>query len=140
MEEEAWMPLVYELANPPEKAMMSGPVLSNSSIGEFQIMYRLPVPTLKGNKRLHIDGARLGVYTADPSNQVPRFHVNGVSYNDVDALAKVEEPITMKMMKTHMFPAIDVSQYESVFIRVWCTAAIPNKLALTSAQLHCYYM
>lgn len=140
MEDVAWFPLIFELANPSDKAQMAGPVLSNVDTEDFQVMYRLPLAGLKGNKRLHIDGAQLGVYYADPSNFVPRFHVNAISFNDVDALAKIEEPIQMKMMKTQMFPAVDVSHYESVFIRLWCTVAEPKKIAISSAMLHCYYV
>jgi len=139
MDEVAWFPLMYELSKPANKARMSGPVLVNTDHEHFEILYRLPLPAIKGNKRLHIDGVQLGVYSADPGNHVARFHVNGLSFNGTEAIAKVEEPVTGKMMKTHMFPATDVSQHESVLIRVWCSVSAPAKLALTTAMLHCYY-
>ena len=139
MDDVAWFPLTHELTKPPGKARMSGAVLVNTDAEHFEILYRLPIPTMKGNKRLHIDGAQLGVYSADPMNYVQKFHVNRASFNDINVFAKVDEPITMKMMKTHMFPAIDVSNYESVTIRVWCSVSDPAKIALTTAMLHCYY-
>ncbi|MHA1633037.1 MAG: hypothetical protein ACTSUZ_00610 [Candidatus Thorarchaeota archaeon] len=140
MEDVAWYPLVYELSSPPDGAKMAGPVLSNSGSGEFQVLYRLPIPTMKGNRRLHIDGAQLGVYSADPMNHVVKFNVVGVTINDVEKLCKIHEPVTMKMIKTQKFTAVDVSQYEAVFIRIWIKTAEPQKMAITAAMLHCYYV
>ena len=139
MQDEAWIPCIYELAMPEGTAQMAGPVISNATDQDFQIYFRLPLPAMKGNLRLHIDGMRLGVYTADPGNHVVKFNVSGVRYDNVDVLMKVLEPVTSKMMKEHRFPAMDVSQWESVVVRAWCTVNHPVKIAISTALLHCYY-
>ena len=140
MEDVAWYPLVYELASPPEAAKMAGPVLSNAGSGEFQVLYRLPIPAMKGNKRLHIDGVQVGLYDADPTNHIVKFNVVGVTINGVDKLLKAHQPISMKMVKNQMFTAADASKYEAIFIRIWATGTVQNKLAITAAMLHCYYV
>jgi hypothetical protein len=140
LQDEAWIPLIYEISSPAGKAQMAGPVIANVDDTDFEILYRLPIPTLKANLRLHIDGMRIGVHTASPGNHVVKFNVSGVSYQNVDVLAQCLEPVTMKMMKTHMFSAQDVSKWESLTIRVWCSVSAPVKLGLTTAFLHCYYV
>ena len=139
MQEEAWIPLVYEISSPAGKTQMAGPVIANVDDTDFEILYRLAIPTMKGNLRLYIDGMKLGVHTADPGNYVVKFNTAGVSYQEVQMIARCLVPITTKMMKTEMFPAQDVSKWESITIRVWCSVSAPVKLGLTTAFLHCYY-
>ena len=140
MEEVAWYPLVYELSDPPAGAKMAGSVLSNSGVGEFQVLFRLPIPAMKGNRRLHIDGTQLGVYSADPNNHVEKFAVDGVTINGVENLCFVQESVSMKMIKTQNFTARDASKYEAIYIRIWIRTAQPQKMAITAAMLHCYYV
>jgi hypothetical protein len=139
MADEAWIPVVYETAKPPDKVQMAGPYFDNVDDTDFELMFRLPLPGIRGGQRLHIDGIKIGVFDADPANYVSKLTVYGVAFNSNDSVFVSEEPINSPQVKSHSFPATDVSNWESIMVRVWCSVSVARDLNISSVLLHCYY-
>lgn len=139
MVDEAWIPAVYELAKPENKVQMAGPYFDNVDDTDFELMFRVPLPATKGNLRLHIDGVRVGVFDADPANNVQKYIVYGIAYNRNEKLFNDPQPIVAPELRERRFPAAEVSSWESIMVRVWCVVSAPNDLNISSVMVHCYY-
>ncbi|MHA2058796.1 MAG: hypothetical protein ACW979_14345 [Candidatus Thorarchaeota archaeon] len=139
MVDEAWIPAVYELAIPTDKVQMAGPYFDNVDDTDFQLMFRVPLPATKGNLKLHIDGIKVGVFDADTANNVLQYWVYGIAFDTNQSLFQDTQPIIAQELRTKRFPAIDVSKWESVMVRVWCAVTAAHDLNISSILVHCYY-
>ncbi|MHA1925648.1 MAG: hypothetical protein ACW974_07010 [Candidatus Thorarchaeota archaeon] len=139
MNEQAWYPCVYEVSTPPAKVTMAGPLFSNVDDTDYQMMFRLPLPLTKGNLRLHVIGCQIGLLGANAANYVSQISVNAMPHLAMKVMFESEEALTAQQMKAYSFAPLDVSSYEAVCVRVWCTVSVPKQLHITSVSLHCYY-
>ena len=139
MIDEAWIPAVYELAVPADKVQMAGPYFDNVDDTDFQLMFRVPLPATKGGLRLHIDGVKVGVFDADPANNVQQYTIYGIAFDKNARLYNDNQPIVAREVRTMNFPAIDASSWEAIMVRVWCAVSAPHDLNISSILVHCYY-
>ncbi len=139
MVDDAWIPCVFEVSSPQGRVHMAGPLISNIDSTDYQMMFRLPVPAIKGNMRLHIDGCRIGVFGADPANCISQLSINGMTYQAMKVMFETKEPINTKTLKSYSMPPHDASNYEAVLVRIWCSVSEASKLHISSVSLHCYY-
>ena len=103
MIDEAWYPCVFEITETPGKMKMGGPLFNNVDGSPFQMMFRLPLPTRKGNMRLFVKGVNVGVIKADPANCVSQISVNGMTFEAMNVLFESTEHANMKQLKTYPF-------------------------------------
>ncbi|MFW9975816.1 MAG: hypothetical protein ACFFDQ_11145 [Candidatus Thorarchaeota archaeon] len=139
MVDDAWIPCIFEVSSPQGRVHMAGPLISNTDDTDYQMMFRLPIPAMKGNMRLHIDGCRVGVLGADQANYVSQLSINGMTYQAMKVMFETKEPINAQNLKSYSMTPYDASTYEAVLVRIWCSVSEANKLHLSSVLLHCYY-
>jgi len=119
---------------------MGGPYYTSASDADFEALFILPLPTLKGAARLHVGDIKVNIFDANPNDSVDRIIAYAASWNVYKTL---HDNSTKRISKgSYVYPVafIDVSTFEKVVVRLFCTASAPKGLDISSIQIKCKYV
>ncbi len=140
MTDIAWVPCVLEDVSIDTRLYMGGPYYTSPSDTDFQALFLLPLPTMKGSQRLHVSGLKLGLFDANPNDYVGRIMVYGANYNTYQNLLDDSTPRNAKGTYTYPITLTDVSGHEKVVVRLFCVASAPKGLDISSVLIQCQYV
>ncbi|MHA2425485.1 MAG: hypothetical protein ACXAEF_11905 [Candidatus Thorarchaeota archaeon] len=119
---------------------MGGPFYTSASDQDFQALFILPLPTLKGSKRLQVGDVRVNIFDANPNDCVERIIFYAAGWNNHKTLLDDQTARTAKGGYTYPHAFADVSSFEKVVVRLFCKASAPKGLDISSIQVKCRYV
>lgn len=134
-----WVPCVLEDVSIDTRFFMGGTNYTSASDADFQALFLLPLPTMKGYQRLYVSGVKIGVFDANPADYVDCVVLYAASYNGYQILIDEKTKRTMKGSYPSEFPPVDVSAHEKVIARLFCVASAPKGLDISSVLVKCHY-
>lgn len=139
MTEVMWVPCVLEDVSIDTRFFMGGVNYTSPSDTDFEGLFILPLPVMKGSQRLYVSGVRVGVYDANPADYVDRVLCYASNFNDYQLLFDDNTNRNAKGSYTSEFAPVDVSRHEKVIVRLFCVVSAPEGLDISSVQIKCYY-
>ncbi len=136
----AMVPCILELEDQVGKIVMSWhTVFQNVDGTDFTVIFRCPLPTVKGGLKLYVGDVRVGIQDADADDYLDNVIVGGIVYNTVTTLNSGPTNRTSPNTYTYPFTPADASGYDSVALRIQVVATNAGDFNLTSVELECYY-
>ncbi len=139
MIDKAWVPCVLEDITIDAPFYVGGINYTASTDQDFQALFLLPRGTSKDGLRLFVDGLKIGIYEANPSDFIARVMVYATTFEGPEILLNDDTPRITKGSFSYSIPAFDTSKFEKVIVRIWCNTSQPKGLDVSSVLLSCYY-
>jgi hypothetical protein len=139
MIDKAWVPCVLEDVTIDASFYVGGINYTASTDQDFQALFLLPRGTSKDGLRLFVDGLKIGIYEASPSDFIARVMVYASNYEGAETLLDDSTPRNAKGSYSYSIPEFDTSRFEKVIVRIWCNTSQPRGLDISSILLSCYY-
>lgn len=136
----AFVPCILELEDQVGKISMAWHTAFQNVDGtNFTVMFRCPLPTVKGSLKLYVGDVRVGIQDADAGDYLDNVIVGGIVYNTVTTINSDTTNRTAANTYTYDFAPADASSYDSVALRLQVIATNAGDFNLTSVELECYY-
>ena len=136
----AWVPcsLIGWSATASANISING-FISNVDATDFYIVWKCPLPTVKGALKLYVSGTQLELFDADGTNFITVTYVE--FYNDGAQNRVDTDPTNKNSAGLHQdtFAALDASGNDSINVRAVCEVADANALDVVGMSLRCYY-
>ncbi|MFX1483469.1 MAG: hypothetical protein ACFFCP_09795, partial [Promethearchaeota archaeon] len=87
MTEIMWVPCVLEDVSIDTRFFMGGTNYTSPSDTDFQALFILPLPTMKGSMRLHVMGVKIGVFD-EPSQKLAQGVYSFLSLIDSKSIGR----------------------------------------------------
>ena len=139
MNDECWVPCIFELESIPGKVESSSWTIRNTEATEMKIMYAIPLPTQRGNHKLFLSAIRVGLHDADSENHVSTVQARGVIFNKGTVLVDVNNVWSSPQRIEIDVPDTDCSIYDNVKIIVYLKCATPSGVDISFVSARCYY-
>lgn len=145
---KAWVPAIHHNDNEPGSvySVDAYTVAYRGTTGYYNI-FKLPLPTNLGGKKLYITGMRVYIKVADAANYVdrqilvgsPASNAAGTTLHDDVANYPTGLPGTTDGSTEHTFAAVDCSSYRGILYLVRMVKGTDGVCRLHGAELQCYY-
>jgi hypothetical protein len=139
MNDEGWVPCIFELESIPGKVEASSWTIRNTEATEMKLMYVIPLPTQRGNHKLFLSAIRVGLHDADSQNHVFWVEVRGIIFNKGKVIAEAKNIWSSPQRIELDIPDSDCSIYDSVKVIVHVKCTIPSGVDLSFVTAKCYY-
>ena len=84
------MPCVFELASELGPVTSTRWAITNSGPSNVELTYAFPVPTKRKGRSLYLDGIRIGIRAANPTNYVSKIAIRGCRFNEKEVIFRHE--------------------------------------------------
>lgn len=135
----AWVPCIFGSLNISTALGIWGPFLKGAGSTDCWIMLYLPLPVLKGDYKLYIDGIRVEIYTADANDYIDGVYIDGVLYTGSTNLFTDATNLTAQGRYDDAFTAIDCSSYGDIRVQLDLTLSSNEHLKIGLVGLRSYY-
>jgi hypothetical protein len=138
-------PCVFETLNSLTKTSMSSGIITNTDATDFYMLWRLPLPCLKGTLKLYVSNIRIVLADADAGDYIDTVWVYGGKstggtqlYTDptnLDSTGSKESGDELGAWGA----ATDCSSYDAVTVQIQAVCTNAGDLDIASVSLQCYY-
>ncbi|MFX1566384.1 MAG: hypothetical protein ACFFCH_10375 [Promethearchaeota archaeon] len=139
MNDEGWVPCIFELESVPGKVEASAWTIRNIEPTEIKLMYIIPLPTQRGMQKLYLSALRVGLHDADSQNHVFSVEVRGVIYNKGAVVAEAKNIWATPQRIEIDVPDVDCSIYDTVRVVVNLRCTIPSGVDISFVNAKCHY-
>jgi len=129
-QETNWIPCIFELASEVGKVVCTPhEVAVKENVSNLALTYTVPVPAIRGGRRLHLGGVTVGITMADAANSITKIQVRGVRSDTREVLWKDLNPHTSPQKLQQSFPPIDCSGWDALKVIVYVSSSNQPLLA-----------
>jgi len=134
-----WVSMLYETWNTGRPQATYGR-LTNIDANDAYWLFKLPLPTNRGGKKLYIDGLKVELADADGNDYITTVIVYAMRYDfGTTALFSDNSNKTSPASITYPFTAIDVSTLSQVSVLVGTVLTNAGDLDIADVSMRCYY-
>jgi len=118
-QETNWIPCIFELASKVGKVVCTPQEIAvTENVPNIALTYTVPIPTIRGGRRLHIGGVIVGITKADGANSITNIQLRGITCENVKVLWENPNQHTHPHKFQQSFPPIDCSSWDSLKVIV----------------------
>lgn len=139
MNDECWVPCIFELESKPGKAEASVWTIRNTEAAEMHLNYAIPLPPQRGTSKLYLSAIRVGLHDADGQNHIFGVEVRGIIFNKGTVISDTRNIWSNPQRIEIDLPDRDCSVYDTVKVVVHVRCTIPSGVDVSFVSAKCYY-